>query len=183
MTTRLVVVDTETTGLDLRLHRPVEVAWLDWRTRAKGATAGVFIPPHDLLEADDEALRINRYAERIGFTDRRTWDQDYAATRELHRVLTGSTLAGANVRFDAVMLNHLFADAGLPTEPWHHRLLDIEAFAAGRLGLAPWDIPSLHALCDRFAVSPPSHGAWPDVVAAAAVLDKLVPAGVMPCPA
>ena len=182
MTERLIIVDTETTGLDLMRHRPVEVAWLNWRVRNHAHDGGVFIPPHNLTNADDKALQINRYAERIAFSDQRRWDLDYSATRELHKLLTGATLAGANVRFDAAMLSHLFRAAHLFPEPWHYRLLDIEAFAAGVLGMLPWEVPSLRTLCDRLGVHPrPDHTAWSDVVAGAAVLDKLVPAGVRPC--
>lgn len=182
MTERLVVVDTETTGFDLMRHRPVEVAWLNWRIRDNVHDGGRFIPPHNIANANDEALRINRYAERIAFSDQRAWDLEYTATRDLHKLLAGATLAGANVRFDAAMLSHLFRAAGLYPEPWHYRLLDIEAYAAGVLGLRPWEVPSLRWLCERLDVHPgPNHGAWPDVVAAAGVLDKLVPAGVRPC--
>lgn len=173
---RIIVVDTETDGLDLMWNRPVEVGWLAWR----GFGSGVFVPPHRLGEHSDRtALQINAYQERI---ERRERDDDYDHTRLLHMRLTGAVLAGANVRFDAAMLSWLFRDAGLPPEPWHHRLLDVEAYAAGRLNIPPWRLPGLRELVQLTGVPyEPTHGAWADVRAAAAVLDAVTPPGEVPC--
>lgn len=165
---RIIVVDTETTGLDLVRHRPVEVAWLGWRSTG----AGVFVPPHTLAGADPRALEINDYRHRI---DGRPVDQGFTATRQLHEVLTGASLAGANVRFDAAMLAHLFRAAGLEPEPWHHRLVDIEAYAAGVLGIPPYTLAGLRELCQMLDLDEPSHGAWDDACAAANVLDAVCP--------
>lgn len=166
---RVIVVDTETTGLDPDLHRAVEVAWLTWR----GPGACEFVPPHTLDHADPRALEINRYRERIA---NRRRDYTFERTRQLHELLTGATLAGANPRFDAAMLRHLFRDARLsPLEPWHHRLLDVQAYAGGLLGFPPWDLPSLATLCEVTGVPAPTHGAWDDAVAVSRVLDLVCP--------
>lgn len=168
---RIIVVDTETDGLDPWWNRPVEVAWLAWR----GLGSGVFVPPHTIDDtySDPVALRINRYHDRLAGAEQ---DVGYVHTRHLHTRLSGAVLAGANVRFDAAMLSHLFRAADLPPEPWHHRLLDIEAYAAGRLGIPPWRLPGLRDLVARLGVQhEPTHGAWNDVRAAALVLDALIP--------
>ena len=168
---QVIVVDTETDGLDEDHNRPCEVAWRWWR----GSVDGLFIPPHTLGEhTDPKALEINRYDERgLGDSDR--WDLVYSATKLLHEMLQGSALAGANPRFDARMLNHLFVAAGLAPSPWHYRLVDVQAYAAGRLGIPPWSLPGLHTLTELMGVPSPTHGAMDDVVAVCHVLDALVP--------
>lgn len=172
---RIIVVDTETTGLDLLRHRPVEVGWLHWG----GTGRDLFVPPHDLDGADPDALEINRYAERIAGRQR---DTAYSHTARLHRVLTNAVLAGAGVRFDAAMLSHLFRDAGLePVEPWHYRLLDVQAYAAGHLGIPPWALPSLRDLCQLLDLRTPTHTAMDDAELAAAVLTAVSPKGCAPC--
>lgn len=163
----VIVLDTETDGLDPDLNRPLEVGYLSWPDADHGPR-GLFVPPHTLDHATPEALRINGYRERIAPRRR---DYTYAQARDLHTALAGNTLAGANVRFDAGMLRHLFRDAGLrPYEPWHYRLVDIEAYAGGILGFPPWALPSLSKLCETVGVPPGDHGAWPDAVAAWHVL-------------
>lgn len=174
---RVVVVDTETTGLDEDRDRAVEVGWLGWHAPGHG----LFVPPHVITGADPEALRINGYHRRgLGRGPR---DYLYHRTRDLYRALTGATLAGANPRFDARMLVHLFRDAGLsPVQPWHHRLLDVQAYAGGILGFPPNALPSLALLCEVTGVPAPTHGAWDDAVAVARVLDVVAPDGELAPP-
>jgi DNA polymerase-3 subunit epsilon len=163
---RVVIVDTETTGLDEDNDRAVEVGWLGWRSPG----SGLFVPPHSIEHAHPEALAKNRYHERALAAEPR--DYTYAATRQLHGLLLGATLAGANPRYDARMLAHLFRDAGLtPVQPWHHRLLDVQAYAGGILGFPPWALPSLLTLTQVLGLPEPTHGAWDDAVAVARVLD------------
>lgn len=165
---RVIIVDTETTGLHEDYSRAVEVAWLGWRSPG----SGLFVPPHTLHYSEPEALEINRYAERIEHQQR---DYTYAYARQLHGMLTGATLAGANPRFDARMLRHLFAEARLePLDPWHHRLCDVQAYAGGLLGFKPWELPSLLTLTEVLGLPAPDHGAWNDAVAVARVLDAVL---------
>ena len=169
------MVDTESTGLDLDNDRAVEVGWLELSDPFGHGPTGLFIPPHDITQADPEALQINRYHERLAGEP---VDQDYEQTRILHIALLGQTLAGANPRFDAAMLTHLFRDAGLtPTDPWHHRLVDVEAYAAGALAIPPDAIPGLDGLCQGLDLPRPDHSALGDATAAAAVLAKLTGRG------
>ena len=163
----VIVLDTETDGLDKLLNRPIEVGYLSWPNADHGPR-DLFVPPHTLDHATPEALNVNGYFQRIA---RRRRDYTYERTRALHEALTGNTLAGANIAFDANMLTHLFSDAGLrPIDPWHYRLVDIEAYAGGILGFPPWALPSLNTLCETVGVPPGDHGAWPDAVAAWHVL-------------
>lgn len=167
-TRRLVIADTETSGL-----RPidvvVEVAWHDVDTDQRG----VFVPPHDvdwvLEHGEPEALEMNGYRERLAGAP-----QDHGGThaRAMRRALIGQCLAGANPAFDAARLGPVFARADmtvLPSSspPWHHRLADIESYAAGALGIDPRDLPGLRTVCELLGVQPGDHTAAGDVRAAA----------------
>jgi len=166
----IVIVDTETDGLDPDRHEPVEVAWLRFREYG----AGSFIPPHSLAFADPEALRINRYEERLRG---KPWDDRFSAAEALHITLRGNVLAGFNPAFDAAMLGILFRRAGLPVQPWHYRLLDLSAFGAGVLGLHPAHLPGgdrLAQLLDVRIEDRERHTAMGDCQLAADVLSRLL---------
>lgn len=159
------VVDCETTGLNDRIHWPYEVAlWRDeWHN------ARVYDLPHSLDHADPVALQIGQYHER-GFTP-----LDESLPRQVERLrptLVGVTLVGANVRFDAGMIRKV-----LGYEPWHHRLIDVEAYAMPILGL---DEPvGLAELSKRLIdlrghdIPTPDHTAMGDVRTTKAVWEAL----------
>ena len=147
MSRAIIVVDTETTGLDPRQHDLCEVGWVT----LAGLGAGHFIPPHTTRGADPTALRINRYFERLHAYP---VDLDYSATTTLHIALRGNVLAGCNPRFDAAFLTGLFLEAGLAPEPWHHHFLDLSVYAAAVLGIEPEQLPSLRAVAEALDLSP-----------------------------
>lgn len=161
----LAFIDTETTGLDARIHQPYEVCiWLeDWDLPE------TYDLPHDLTHADQQALNIGGYWEReqrpwsevmIGQTARQT-------ARKLIRHLRGVTLVGSNPAFDAAMLTRFI---GAPV--WHHRLINV---AEGAMWLFDWDRPKglsdvVLALRDRgHDIPEPDHTAEADVRATRAV--------------
>lgn len=159
----LYVIDVETSGLDVAKHEVVEVAWWNLTLDERGH----FVPRHDvrqiLAEGDLDALRINRYLDRIPLMPQ----ADGATVRGLHARLTGvggSTLIGSNPTFDAAMLMKLFRRQ-LPNAPvpWHHRLWDLSAYAAGVLGLD--ELPGLSKVCELLDVPGPDHTAEGDVTA------------------
>lgn len=168
MTTReVIVVDVETNGLDRDRHQAVEVAWWHLGTGQRGR----FIPPHNvskvLYEADIEALQLNRYIDRIAAFSQDLNGED---ARELAEVLHDNRLAGSNPTFDAGFLTDMFLDydnrelCGVPR--WHHRLLDLSAYAAGVLGLPPTELPGLSTVCELLGVTNPApHTAEGDVTA------------------
>lgn len=65
--TTLCFIDTETTGLDPRIHQPYEVCW--WREDED--EPNTLRLPHTLEYADQQALNIGRYWERCGAVDLR----------------------------------------------------------------------------------------------------------------
>ncbi|MGH9073957.1 MAG: exonuclease domain-containing protein, partial [Acidimicrobiales bacterium] len=140
-------VDTETTGLDPRWHQVWEVAAIVERTEH------VWQLPVDLSRADPRALDVGRFHQRRAaghLTPQRSFAADFA------RLTWGSHLVGASVSFDAERLARLlWANGACPG--WHHRLIDVECYAAGHLGLA---VPlGLVATADRLGIDRTTHEA------------------------
>ena len=167
-----VVVDVETNGLDLERHQAIEVAWWNLDTDQRGC----FVPAHNISEvlgtADVRALQVNRYIDRIpGSVYTQKWIDvlDVMVGNLMGDDGEGATLAGSNPRFDAAMLSKLILrtnddhDTALDHEPWHHRLFDLSAYAAGVLGLDY--LPGLAATCELLGVEAPDHTADGDVTA------------------
>lgn len=127
----LVFIDCETTGLDYDTHVPIEIAYM---TMDMEEPKIVF--PYDYLPemivvfpwnvVDPKAMEINKFYERYESTA----GMSTSEFDEFYHDLEGVTLVGANVRFDARMLEKLFWDSKV-TEPWHYRLLDMESYVAG----------------------------------------------------
>lgn len=160
--------DCETTGLNRGLHMAFEVSV--WREdRPEPVT---LIPPHTLAGADPEALRIGRYFER----DFRPGEHDDEVDFRLARLFLGTVLVAANARFDADFVSKVVG-----YEPWHYRLLDIEAFALGVIGRRMgWRTPKgmkdiAEALrSEGFDVPMPDHTAEGDVRALRAAHEALL---------
>lgn len=127
---RLVIVDTETTGLDLDVHDMIEIAW--------GEPAGLLseaIVPHSTHTAMAEALRINRYDER-NLGDSGKWaPPEHMLENILTATFEGATLMGSNVQFDRGFITKWLADRFHFEPRWTHRPLEIGSYVAGHFGL------------------------------------------------
>ncbi|KRQ31390.1 hypothetical protein AOT83_04480 [Mycobacteroides sp. H001] len=161
----LIVVDLETTGLDTDVHSILEVAAVNVATGQEL----YFVPhikPDQMMLADPEALRINRYYERGVFRKMLKSPADNVqAYRELFGMLKDNRLGGANPRFDADMLVRAAGYA----ESWHYRLADVCAYVSGALGFDPSDIRGLHDVCVSLSVDTGTeHSALDDARATAA---------------
>lgn len=128
----LVFLDTETTGLDPDRHEIWEIAYAVDDGLIKSA-----IVPHTFTHPDPKALALNGYLDRAIDAQR-----DRKFELDLRADLEGATIVGANPAFDSAFLR-----ARWGYTPWHHRLWDIEAFAAGVHAL-----PSIPGLASVAAV-------------------------------
>lgn len=161
----LVVVDVESSGLR-DTDVPLEIAAI----AANGALRH-FVPclgGWSLDRADPDALRINRFFERGVYKHQLSPEKTRERYIELHQLLEGNTLGGANPRFDAGMLSRRFTNYGLSPEPWHHRLADLSAYAAGVLSIPVTLLPGLDSVCTMLGVvNREPHSAMGDAQATA----------------
>jgi DNA polymerase III epsilon subunit-like protein len=147
----LCFVDVESTGLDPRRHDVWEIAIIR-RTHEMPDEEHVFqlTPETDPEWADEEALKISRFAERFLIPS----DAQYDAVRvedgkptermrqtevwmEVQDLLRGAHMVGAVPSFDAAMLTAMLQRVAFKTT-WHHRLICVETMAATVLG---WPVP------------------------------------------
>lgn len=161
----LCFIDTETTGLDPRIHQPYEVSW--WLEDEPEPTTMHL--EHTLHLADPHGLKVGRYFER-GFAREQSggWTSGWEdQTAYLASVLHGVTLVGSNPAFDAAMLTPVI---GAPV--WHYRLIDV---AAGAMWVFGWDKPrglfdvANHLRDLGHTIPEPDHTAAGDVATTRAV--------------
>jgi oligoribonuclease (3'-5' exoribonuclease) len=178
--TTIAFVDTEATSLDADTGEIWEVG-LIVRDRYDHETEHRWLLPVTLKHADPISLGIGRFHERHpqGNTHVRLEHERMADlwdfTREFARLTDGAHLAGNVVSFDEERLRKLLrANGRMPS--WHYHLVDVEALAAGKLGLAPpWDS---RKLSEAIGVEPPSdeerHTALGDAAWAANIYDAVM---------
>lgn len=154
-TSRLVFVDTETTGLDPNRHEIWETAWAS----EEGPVQSAFFT-HKIGVIDPSAARVNKYFDRLH--EFKSRDLTDAADLRLKQDLLGATIVGANPAFDTAML---YARWGIA--PWHYRLIDIGAYAMPIMGYdrPPTLISLRNDLVDAtsFQIPEPTHTATSDV--------------------
>lgn len=165
--TTLCYIDTETTGLDPRIHQPYEVSW--WR-EDEPAPHSSFLR-HDLQHADAKALEIGGYWDRKAYEAQESGHMAVTSRRVLGLCLSDVTLVGSNPAFDAAMLTRYIG-----TPVWHHRMIDVSnvamvVFGKDRpMGLA--DIRSA-LVAEGRDIPEPDHTAEGDVRTTRAVYEAL----------
>src|SRR5690606_31620533 len=100
--------DTETTGLDPRIHQVWEIA-IAFET----GPVQEYQLAHTLEGADPTALEINHYHERARVVPPL---ESVVTERYLREQLSGNFLVASNPIFDSTFLN-----ARWKFKPWHHR--------------------------------------------------------------
>lgn len=155
-------IDTETTGLDHRIHQAYEVAWAIGDDKIEVTPIA-----HTLEHADPAALGIGRYHDRRFVPNQPPSYEE----RILGRTLKGVTLIGSNPDFDARMLTRVIG-----YEPWSHRKVNIATMA---MVVFDWPEPlglkqvteTLEAL--GYGIPKPDHTARGDVATSRSVYRAL----------
>ncbi|MEX1164438.1 MAG: 3'-5' exonuclease [Nitriliruptor sp.] len=169
--TRFVFMDTEATGLDHRRHELTEVAWVvrfeDGREEQRR-----YFPTHTTDGADDDALELTHYDERIAPQDKtpsKVWLTEFLEHAD------GAVLVGAVPDFDARHLD--LACQKLGVEPtWDHHLLDVETLALPLIAPGPESPRSLAKTCAALGIphdKDQAHGALYDALQAMRVFDRV----------
>ncbi len=169
--TRFVFVDTETTGLDFQRHQLTEVSWIvryeDGRQEERQ-----YFPDHTLDGADEKALELTHYHERIAPQERSP------ASEWLVRFLDDAedaVLVGAVPDFDSRHLER--AAARIERRPtWDHHLLDVETLALPLISPGPEAPRSLAKTCRALGIPhdrDQAHGALYDAQQAMRVFDRV----------
>lgn len=174
--TRYIALDLETTSLDTTRAFPLEVAAVEVFPDDPGVygTVHTFVPHHErsqLIDADPQALSVNRYYERRLYDLMSSRAETERHLNDLVDMLAGSTIVGANPAYDAAVLwRYLVEDHKVTKQVWHHRLYDVEVATAAALGLD--SIPGLAkcaALLDLDTDTSVAHTAAGDAFLAADV--------------
>jgi DNA polymerase III subunit epsilon len=169
----VIVIDLETTGLDTRKAKITEVAAVDMHNADNQM---YFVPQHPVFSTvkDGVGLGVSRYFERGVYQDMLSVDGTTTAFVDLHKMLQGNTVAGSNPRFDTNLLARTFAFMNMDPEPWHHRLLDLSAYAAGVFGLPFSELPGLNKVCQMLGVDQlGEHSAMGDVLTTMECFERL----------
>lgn len=146
----LIFVDTETTGLDANNDALVELTW----ARRDGDPETLFFGVKEVPEFIDNLIGFTKR----GIAGRRS--DNFAVERFLDASID-NTMVAANPAFDKAFIEA----AGL----WrfHYRMLDIEAYAMGKMGYD--QVPSMKQIYDNLydvvPMTAPDHTSRNDVLA------------------
>ena len=141
---REIVFDTETTGLDHRVERVIEIGAIELVNRfPTGRTYHVYINP-DGREIHPDAQAVHG----ISAADLAGKPVFSAVAEEFAAFIDGATLVAHNAGFDIAFINAEFARVGLPSvDP--SLVIDTLAIARRRHPMGP---NSLDALCKRYGI-------------------------------
>lgn len=153
------VVDLETTTLDVERAYILEVAAVNVETRQEIQFVP-YVKRSVFAAAEPQALTVNRYFERRVYDQMLNEYYTAQAYKDLAYALGGNTLAGSNPTYDAAVLSRAFIDVTSGSDrvtieptPWHYRLADLAAYAAGALGIPPNESPGLSRVCELLGVT------------------------------
>lgn len=182
----LLFIDTETGGLDSRVHSIISLAAVVWRDGQLGNRFEVFIrEPHLCL--DPEALSVNRidvhWLQRNGKTPQLAVEeferficQNFSVAGDAPRV----TLAGHNVGFDVGFLKRLYGFSNHSYDKrFGHRSIDTSSILAFLIlaKIIPIDAPRSDLAFSYFGIEfePNSrHTALGDCIATAKMFNRLL---------
>ncbi|WP_311030718.1 DNA polymerase III subunit epsilon [Mesorhizobium koreense] len=166
---REIVFDTETTGLDSRADRIIEIGGVELVNRfPTGRSFHVFINPQG-REVHPEALAVHGISN-ADLADKPFFD---AIAAEFLEFIDGARLIAHNAHFDLGFINAEFERCGHPLIETH-RIVDTLAIAKRKHPMGP---NSLDALCRRYGIDNShrsKHGALLDSELLAEVYIELI---------
>ncbi len=166
---REIVFDTETTGLDSRLDRVIEIGGVELVNRfPTGRTFHVYINPQG-REIHAEALAVHG----ISAADLADKPAFHAIATDFLAFIEGAHLIAHNANFDLGFINAEFGRCGHPLVE-QHRIIDTLAIAKRKHPMGP---NSLDALCRRYGIDNSrrtKHGALLDCELLAEVYIELI---------
>lgn len=129
MTTRVVFIDTETTGLSPdEGHAIVQYALAEWEDgEVKASYSRRVLPPEDAVVTPG-ACKVNGYS-REEWIETGATPFDRSDADILHVALDRATAGGVNVGFDLGFLTAACRSIGAPVPDWSHRKCDVQAMA------------------------------------------------------
>lgn len=171
MPTRFVFLDTEATGLDEVRHELTEIAWIV-RFEDGYEVERQYFPSHTLDAADESALELTGYHERIASQPRTPMAVWLTQFLEDAR---GAVIVGAVPDFDVRHLLKSCRKLGLsPT--WDHHLVDVGTLALPLIAPGPEAPRSLARTCEALGIPhdpDQAHGAFYDARQVRRVFDAL----------
>ena len=156
MSGHVVFLDTETTGLDPERHELWDIAIIE----EDGTEHEWHVYPRNFYRADETAIRLTRYYERVAAGGKRTvtkkegyperevtrevdafWSPlaPRRIAREIAELTANKHIVGAVPSFDVPFIRSFLANDGTAAYVWagHYHLIDVETMIAGRLQLEP----------------------------------------------
>lgn len=170
----LLFIDTETTGLDPKVHELLEVAAI--RTSPDGQTIisayEAKLKPLHLETATPKALEINGYTP-AEWTDEKCVAPQIVADN-LTKMAQNTVLIGQNVSFDEGFLLPLFDNLKMKV-PWGYHKVDTVALGWPLFVNTPMEGLSLAKMCAFLGVAQvPTHRAASDVAACREIYLRLM---------
>jgi len=166
---REIVFDTETTGLDSRADRVIEIGGVELVNRfPTGRSFHVYINPQG-REVNPEALAVHGISN-ADLADKPIFE---AIVEEFMEFIDGARLVAHNASFDLGFINAEFERCGHPPVE-AHRVIDTLAIARRKHPMGP---NSLDALCRRYGLDNShrtKHGALLDSELLAEVYIELI---------
>jgi DNA polymerase III subunit epsilon len=155
---KIVIADTETTGLDPKNHRIVEIGCVLLTGREwSGQSCQWYLNP---CRAVGDSVKVHGLTNEF-LADKQKFDQ---ICSELLNVVKGAKLVMHNAAFDVAFLNMELGRCGLGAITDYCEVVDTLALARQRF---PMQRNSLDALCSRFGIDNANrkfHGALKDSV-------------------
>lgn len=178
---KLLMVDTETGGLDPAIHSLFSVAMVIWEDgEIKDSLHITVKEPNGVVTA--EAIKINGFTkERIdkGLTPNQTVFKITEFCKK-NGIAWNAEIGGHNVAFDAGFLQRLYKLAG-KKYPFSHRMICTQSAALILRLAGKFDVKStkLDDLCEKYGIvirmeGQPTHDALEDITATAHLLTKLL---------